>query len=510
MAFKFSRFVRVMAGNYKLFLGMGAGLLIAYLGYAGVHYSSSDRFCFLCHAHPHAAVSWKKSTHYKNKAGMTVHCTECHLPPGGIRYLTEKTRLGVKDVYGNVFKDTKKIDWEAKSTLDHASRFTYDTSCLACHSDLYSLELSPKGVKAHEYYTRTKDKIRCINCHLSVGHYREKSAETTEAPVEGEKIKRPVYPEDSGKFESYTEKIPGSEVTFSMIAVPGGTFLMGSSASEQGRRPDEGPQHRVKLSRFWIGEAEVSWREFDLYYAKTSTGRKAEGGQHTLSDSAGFDAVTGPTPPYGAPDQGWGKGSRPAITMTWFAAVKYCEWLSKVTGKKYRLPTEAEWEYACRARKQEAYPFPADLKKLSRKSLKNRLFGIDDSQIGKYAWFGSNSDLKTQPPYTCEPNPLGLFNMAGNVREFCLDWYSPDAYTSDAKDSLTVDPRGPVSGKEHVVRGGSYLSAPEDLRSSARGSTAHDAWMVTDPQSPKSLWWYSDSKEVGFRVVREAGDILPE
>ncbi|MDP2984351.1 MAG: SUMF1/EgtB/PvdO family nonheme iron enzyme [Candidatus Latescibacter sp.] len=503
MAFRIPGFIRGIGGHYKIFLGIGIGICITFLGYGGIHYSSTDRFCFLCHAHPQSVISWKKSTHYKNKTGMVVHCAECHLPSGGVSYLTEKTRLGVRDVYSYYFKDVKKINWEAKSTLQHASTYTYDSSCLECHPDLYSLDLTPKGVKAHEYYMRTSDKIRCINCHLDVGHFREKPTEAMEVPTEGEKSKRPIYPPDTGKFENYSEIMSGSDVTFNMIAIPGGTFLMGSPDSEQGRRTDEGPPCRVKLSRFWMGEAEVSWREFDVYYSRTSTGKKTEGSQTASADSVRFDAVTGPTPPYGAPDQGWGKGSRPAFTMTWFAAAKYCEWLSEVTGRKYRLPTEAEWEYACRAGKPGAYSFPADMGKLSRKSLKNRLFGIDDSSVRKYAWFRSNSELETQPPYTNEPNPWGLYNMLGNVREFCLDWYSPDTYKENASESLMVNPRGPASGNDHVVRGGSYASSPEDLRSAARDRTDHDAWMVTDPQSPKSIWWYSDSKEVGLRVVRE-------
>ncbi|MHB9029517.1 MAG: formylglycine-generating enzyme family protein [Candidatus Latescibacterota bacterium] len=292
-----------------------------------------------------------------------------------------------------------------------------------------------------------------------------------------------------------------------MIPIPGGTFEMGSPASEASHRADEGPVRTVTVSPFWMGELEVSWREYMAFYAATSTGAKTAGETQAQAENASVDpdAITGPTPPYGAPDQGWGKGIRPAITMSHHAAEVYCQWLSRVTGKKYRLPTEAEWEYACRAGKTGPYYFEGDPAKFTRTSWKNRLFGTDDSAVRKYAWFQSNGGGKTQPPYTVEPNPWGLHNMIGNVREFCSDWYAPDAYSTGPGGEVP-DPEGPQTGTEHVIRGGSVLSDPSSLRSAARDHTLTDRWLLTDPQSPKSIWWYSDVKDVGFRVVREAED----
>ncbi|MCE5249803.1 formylglycine-generating enzyme family protein, partial [bacterium] len=219
-------------------------------------------------------------------------------------------------------------------------------------------------------------------------------------------------------------------------------------------------------------------------------------------DSVKVDAISGPTPPYGSPDQGWGKGMRPAITMTHHAAMVYCEWLSKVTGKKFRLPTEAEWEYACRAGTTGPYYFEGNPKKLTRKSWINRMFRKDTSAIDRYVWSATDSGYKTYPPFTKDANPWGLYNMLGNVMEFCLDWYAPDALDTYPGGGPVVDPAGPQTGTEHVVRGGSYNSDPADLRIANRDHTQHDRWLVTDPQSPKSIWWYSDTKEVGFRVVR--------
>jgi formylglycine-generating enzyme required for sulfatase activity len=507
---------------FYLLIGIYIGVLLVFLGYTGIKYTSGDKFCGICHVHPHVKVSWKKSTHFKNKSGVVIHCVECHLPPGGISYMREKIRLGVRDSFGYFFKDTKKIDWEAKSALDYAITYTYDSSCIKCHEDLYSLELKPKGVKAHEYYmaamaklenkknTReTVDaikKLRCINCHLDVGHYREIPPE--EMLIAGEEeIKQPSYPPDTGEFRNYTEVISGSDISFNMIVIPEGTFTMGSPDNEPCRSDDEGNPRQITISRFWMGEIEVTWREFDFFYKETATRGKTNNEnqkpKEVAADTTVVDAITGPTPPYGAPDQGWGKGLRPAITMTHHAAMVYCEWLSKATGKKYRLPTEAEWEYACRAGTAGPYYFEGNPKKLTRRSWINRLFGTKYTVIGHYVWFAGNSTSKTQPPYTNKPNPWGLYNMPGNVSEFCLDWYAAGIPGGGLSSSAVSDPRGPESGTEHVIRGGSYRSDPADLRSAARSHTLHDQWLVTDPQLPKSIWWYSDSKDVGFRVMRE-------
>ena len=158
------------------------------------------------------------------------------------------------------------------------------------------------------------------------------------------------------------------------------------------------------------------------------------------------------------------------------------------------MPTEAEWEYACRGGTTGAYFFsdPENVSWLES------LFGSgepDPEALSQYAWYASNSRSQSHPAYTKKPNPFGLLNMLGNVREFCIDWYDPQGYVL-ANES-------PTQGREYVIRGGSMKSVPAQLRSAARDQTRHDAWMRTDPQIPKSLWWYSDSIDVGFRIVRE-------
>jgi len=278
------------------------------------------------------------------------------------------------------------------------------------------------------------------------------------------------------EFAAYTETIPGSTITFEMVPIPGGTFMMGSPDSEAGRKEDEGPVHKVTLSPFWMGKTEVTWDEYEQYYFRSPTAQPG---------SSKADAVARPTQPYGAPDLGWGRGKRPAISMTWHAAAGYCEWLTALTGKKYRLPTSAEWEYACRAGSADPY-----------------FFGPDPAKLDEYAWFRDNAKLQTHPAGSKKANPWGLFDMLGNVAEFCQDYYSAEDYRRFSPDRWPNDPAGPEKGQERVVRGGSYYTRAPGLRAAAHDQTRHNDWLMTDPNDPKSTWWYSDCFFVGFRVVR--------
>lgn len=125
----------------------------------------------------------------------------------------------------------------------------------------------------------------------------------------------------------------------------------------------------------------------------------------------------------------------------------------------------------------------------------------DTAAIASHVIYKVNSNSRTQEPVSVDANPFGLKNMLGNVAEFCLDYYSPETYRADTV--AAVNPRGPVKGTEHVIRGGSFKSDAKETRSAARDFTKTKAWLVTDPQLPKSIWWYSDVIDVGFRVVCE-------
>ncbi len=498
-----------VAGRTKVWyiiVGLIIGFILLKSGKAVVTYTSSDKYCVSCHIHPAADQAWKLSTHYNNHSGNIVHCVECHLPPEGHGYLFAKAKHGFKDVYGYLFKDSAKIDWESKKSLDMAKGYVYEKSCLVCHQNLFPVTLSVNGGNAHLFYTTSKEPLNCINCHLGVGHYDKNliHAHDTTFGVSVTAVHSEfTEPAKVEKFENFTEKIPGSNVTFDMVALPGGTYNMGSPESESLRKADEGPVRKVTVSRFWIAKTEVTWNEYMAFFRATSSQGRTEGQVVTKKN---VDAISGATPPWGAPDQGWGKGTRPAITMSWYAANVYCQWLSKITGRKYRLPTEAEWEYACRGGTQTPYFFPGDPKKFTSSGLWRKLFRPDTAVISSRVVYIMNSQARTKEPGSMKANPYGLKNMSGNVAEFCLDYYSPDAYKDDS--TRMINPRGPASGREHVIRGGSFKSDAKDVRSASRDFTKTKAWLVTDPQMPKSIWWYSDCIDVGFRVVCEADSTI--
>jgi formylglycine-generating enzyme required for sulfatase activity len=306
-------------------------------------------------------------------------------------------------------------------------------------------------------------------------------------------------------FNTFTEQIPGSAISFKMIAVPGGVFSMGSPEDEPLRKPDEGPVKKARIDSFFMAEIEVSWNEYMAFYAQTSGEGRSTDTEGIRSKDNRTDAITGATPPYGQPDQGWGKGKRPAISISFHAALTYCQWLTKVTGKNYRLPTEAEWEYACRGGSTGPYFFGGDPERYEKSGIRAKISKNDTSVINTFIVYSENSRSRTQEPDFVTANLLGLKNMSGNVAEFCSDWYQADAY-SRYQDNIIENPRGPSSGSEHVIRGGSYKDAAGKVRSAARDYTRSEAWLHTDPQIPKSIWWYSDCFYVGFRVVCDFDD----
>jgi len=279
----------------------------------------------------------------------------------------------------------------------------------------------------------------------------------------------------------YTETIPNTKITFDMVPVAAGTFLMGSPEAEAGRNADEGPQHKVTVKAFYMGAKEVTWAEYDEFAFSFDLQRKRKLGLTGPKDAG--DVVSRPTPPYADESWGWGKEAQPVIGITQYSATKYCEWLSARTGKKYRLPTEAEWEYAARAGTTTAYAF-----------------GNDAAAIADHAWLKANSDEQPHVGGQKKPNAWGLFDMHGNAAEWTRDLYDAAFYAKSPADNPFNDP-----GKAlypHAVRGGSWDDEPARLRSAARRSSV-EAWSRRDPQNPKSLWWHTDATFVGFRVVAE-------
>lgn len=271
--------------------------------------------------------------------------------------------------------------------------------------------------------------------------------------------------------KGYTQELPGSPLKIEMVAIPSGTFMMGSENPED---ENAHPQREVAIDEFWMSSKEITWK---LYreFLKRELDASAIKNKEMLPE---VDAVTGATIPYVDMGLGMGsEGSLPVGNVTVLGASQFCKWLSALTGKFYRLPTEAEWEYAARAGSESPYFFE------------------DGMGLGKYAWFEENSDEKYHEVGLKEPNPWGLYDIYGNVAEWTLDQYHEDAY-EDGQIFYPISKPYPTA-----VRGGSYKDKAERLRSFERiGSDL--IWKVRDPQFPQSKWWNTDAAFVGFRIVR--------
>jgi formylglycine-generating enzyme required for sulfatase activity len=291
--------------------------------------------------------------------------------------------------------------------------------------------------------------------------------------------------DSAAEMKPYTQEIPGADVSFDLVPIPGGEFLLGSPAAEADRRDDEGPQVKVRIDPFWMGKYEVTWEEYDIWSFRLDIQRRKLLGTKATDRDPVADAVTRPTAPYTDMTFGMGHDGYPAICMTQHGAKMYCRWLSEKTGNYYRLPTEAEWEYACRAGTTTAYSF-----------------GDDPSKLDEYGWHYDNSDEQYQKGGQKKPNPWGLYDMHGNVSEWVLDGYSEGFYATLAKTDSVVSPLNVPKGMyPRIVRGGSWDDDPDGLRSAARVSS-NEEWKIQDPQIPKSIWYHTDALHVGFRIVR--------
>ncbi|MEM6472274.1 MAG: formylglycine-generating enzyme family protein [Planctomycetota bacterium] len=310
----------------------------------------------------------------------------------------------------------------------------------------------------------------------------------TEQPTEG-----PFVKVDAGYMVPYTLRVPGSDELVEMIPVPGGEFMLGSPEDELDRRDDEGPQIRVTVDPMWVGKEEVSWGLYKEYMKLYAVFKEFESaGTRPVTEDNRGDAITAPTELYD-PTHTYEYGEeddQPAVTMTQYSAQQFTKWLSKITGHQYRLPTEAEWEYAARAGSTTAYPW-----------------GDEGDDVDTFAWYFDNADAGQVPGAQKEPNAWGLFDMFGNVGELTVNAYTEDGYArfADQPGINAVDVVvWPTSFEPCVVRGGTWESDAEDLRSAARMPTNEEEWKDADPNLPLSPWWYTSdpARGVGFRLFR--------
>jgi len=258
-------------------------------------------------------------------------------------------------------------------------------------------------------------------------------------------VTKPAPRRPAKKLEPYTEAILGTTVTFEMVPIPAGTVKIADPAKP-------GSVREVKIPALWFGKTELTWDAYDVFAFRLDL---PEG------QAVGPDAIARPTKPYGVPDGGFGHRGFPAMNVTYHSAAEFCRWLSAKTGRRYRLPTEAEWEYACGAGALASGP----------------VAGAE--ALGKMAWHWDNAEEMTHAVGQKQANAWGIHDMLGNVAEWCAG----------------------LDGKP-VVRGGSYNDAPDRVFPGARQVESPD-WQMSDPNNPKSKWWLTDGSFIGFRVVRE-------
>jgi formylglycine-generating enzyme required for sulfatase activity len=303
---------------------------------------------------------------------------------------------------------------------------------------------------------------------------------------------RPVLPvpdavaKTEAEMKAYAEPIRYSDSKIELVPIPGGKFMMGSPPTEAKRKADEGPRHEVKVDPFWMSRFEITWDVYEVWMFDLDLQRRELAGEKpdALETAAEDFQVSQPTKPYTDMTFGMGKQGFPAICMTDFAARTFCQWLSAKTGRYYRLPTEAEWEYACRAGTTTAYSF-----------------GDDPAKLDDYGWYYDNSGEKYHKIGLKKPNPWGLYDMHGNVAEWVLDQYVAEGYPGRQGKTVESPLVVPTTEYPRVVRGGSWDDDPETLRSAARVASTPD-WKKQDPQFPKSIWYHTDALMVGFRVIR--------
>jgi formylglycine-generating enzyme required for sulfatase activity len=278
----------------------------------------------------------------------------------------------------------------------------------------------------------------------------------------------------TSNFENYRQEIPNTNQGFDMIAISGGQFLFGSPGADEYHEDNEGPQKKILISPFWMAKYETTWDLFLIYQ-----NRELE-----INKDLVLDGISRPTRPYVEMSFGQGKnGGFPVCNVTQYSSRSFCKWLYLKTGVFYRLPTEAEWEYAAKAGTETAWSF-----------------GDDESELENHAWLYTNSDGSYSLVGQKAPNLWGLFDMYGNVAE----WTS-DAYYEDTHERLEDGAKDPYIEPQllypHVIKGGHWDDDAEQLRSAARvGST--ERLKQQDPQIPKSDWWLTDAPFLGFRLVR--------
>ena len=330
------------------------------------------------------------------------------------------------------------------------------------------------------------------------------TSDSTQIETQGEESSSSALPPQDtrvltpGIFDDHSQPIAETNQEIDLAAIPGGTFLMGGGVYGQ---------HEVELDPFWISKFEITWDQYNLFLEDSIEDLRRELYKVFYNvDIETADAVSAPTwteemlavlreadipadvisipsPAWGDLSAGMGVSGYPAVNITHYAALMYTKWLTLKTGDFYRLPTEAEWEYACRAGLNENYtPYYT-------------------ANIDQYAWHRDNSNRSYQPVNSKLPNSFGIYNMLGNVAEWTMDQFVEDYFEQLEGEPANNPWFKPDQLYPRSVRGGSWMDQPEASSClNRRGSDP--SWKRNDPQLPKSLWWHTNAYHVGFRVVK--------
>ncbi len=280
----------------------------------------------------------------------------------------------------------------------------------------------------------------------------------------------PTFLQAQTDNKAYEQMVAGTNIALKMTPIPAGSFMMGSPVTEKGREADESTPRKINISAFYMSVYEITYDQYDFFRDEEKDSEPKP------------DGITRPSPPYIDLTLGMGKqGGFPANSMSQYGALMFCKWLYQKTGIFYRLPTEAEWEYACRANASTTYPF-----------------GDDARKIKEYAWFSQNSNDKYHKVGELKPNEWGLYDMLGNVMEWTLDEYRADyaQVTTDTDPSVS-----PTEKHPRTLKGGNFRDKAADVRPANR-IKSDPIWNRRDPQIPKSKWWNADAPFIGFRIVR--------
>lgn len=340
-------------------------------------------------------------------------------------------------------------------------------------------------------------------------------------PDEGPAIESP-----QGFLTKYVQQIPGTDVQFTMVPVPGGVFEVGADSEQIDEDQPTSTPMRVELPPYWIGECEVTWAEYRVFmelnkrFAQISQLRNMVAMSQSSGEPIGpvlrqyqrlweavqatpqhVDGVTAPTPLYD-PSTTYESGDDPqlpAVTMSPYAARQYTKWLSGISGIQYRLPTEAEWEHAARAGGTTPYGAGQDAN------------SITEETLDQYAWHTDNSDFSSHQVRGKKPNAWGLYDMLGNAAEWVLD-EPRDAEPADKVHALYEAVAWPTQPAPRIAKGGWWDAEVEDLRVVSRMLSDDDEWKLSDPNFPKSPWWFTEypAGGVGMRIVRPLKPMDPE